>query len=358
MAARSIASGSISFGLVSIPVKLYTATQAQGIHFNMLDPETKQRINQRYVVSTTGAEIERGACIKGYEYTKGQFVTFTAEEMKALETPSNGGIFEIVEFVPSHTVDLLLVEKSMYVGPNKGGDKSYALLTRTLVTEEKYAVAKWISHGKEHLIVIRPYKDGLVAHQMYYADEVRDFEAAVDLAKLPITDAEINLARQLINALSKPSFDPSAHEDRHRRAVLDAIEKKVNGGGTIPAVVEETKGKALDLFAALQASLAAQGAAPAPKAEPVAEATQAVAQAVASVQAAEVSTSEATQTLYKGMEKPYKGRGYGKEALVRLVRDLNEDANKAAEAYGKPVELLTRIVEWEKAAGKLKDVRI
>ena len=352
MAARSIASGSISFGLVSIPVKLYTATQAQGVHFNMLNPETKERVRQAYYTPSTGDEIERGVCVRGYEYAPDQFVTFTDEEFKALEIPSNNGVFEIIEFVPAHTVDLLGVEKSMYVGPNKGGDKSYALLAMALRTEEKYAVAKWGSRGKEHLMIIRPYKTGLVAHQMFYSDEIRDFEAAVDLAKLPISDGEVSLAKQLINALSKPAFNPQDHVDRHRRLMLDAIEKKV-AGGVIEAPKETPAAKSLDLFEALKASLAAQEAKPAAPApsDPVVEAAAAVTQAVASVEAAKATTTQAT----KALEKPYKGRGYSRDALLRLVADLAADPAKAAKAYGKPVELLNDIVAWEKAEGKLRE---
>lgn len=358
MATRSIASGSISFGLVTIPVKLYTATQAQGVHFNMLDPETKRRVSQQYIVPSTGEVIQRGTCVKGYEYSKDQFVVFTDEEMKALEEPSNGGIFEIVEFVPASTVDLLGVEKSYYVGPNKGGDKSYTLLTTALIKQEKYAVAQWISRGKTHLIILRPYKNGLVAHQMFYADEVRDFDAAIDLAKVRITDGEVSMACQLINTLSTPAFERDKFEDKQRKVVLAAIEAKVNGGGTYEAPKVDAA-QALDLFEALKASLEAQqaktGEVPAPAPTPVEEATAAVAQAVASVEAAVESTASiATESL----EKPYKGRGYGKDALIRLRQDLAKDADAAALAYGKPADLLSKIVQWEIQAGKLKGVQL
>lgn len=356
MAARSIGSGSISFGLVTIPVKLYTATQAQHVHFNMLDPTTKQRVKQQYIVPATGDVIDMGSCVRGYEHTKDKFVVFTPEEMKSLAEPSNGGVFEIKEFVPAESVDLLYVEKSMYVGPNKGGDKSYALLATALVKEGKYAVAQWISRGKQHLIVIRPYKDGLIAHQMFYVDEVRSFDASVDVAKLPITDAEVNMACQLIRSLSSPAFDVSSYEDKHRRVVLDAIEKKVNGDTYTAPVVNASP--TLELFEALKASLAAQGVAV--EERPVAARGPDVKDACLEVERAVKASSEAiTATdaaVARSTKKPFKGRGYGREALVRLVQALADDKDKAARAFGKPADVLAQIVEWEKSEGKLKDV--
>jgi DNA end-binding protein Ku len=160
MPARAIASATISFGLVSIPVKLYTATSSEQVRFNMLHPETKSRVKQQYIDASTGEVVDRNSLVKGFEYGRDQYVVFTEDELKALETERSSSL-DIVEFVPLESVDLLQVEKTYYLGPDKGGDKAYRLLTDSMVNTKKVAVGRWSARGKEQLVVVRPYKDGL-----------------------------------------------------------------------------------------------------------------------------------------------------------------------------------------------------
>ena len=166
MPARAIASGVISFGLVSIPVKLYTAASSEQVRFNMLDSRHGVRIKQQYISSADGKVLDKNEIIKGYEYARDQFVTFTDDELKALEADRSNHI-EIVEFVPIETFDFLQIEKTYYLGADKGGDKAYRLLSEAMRAKEKVAVGRWSARGKEQLGLIRPYKDGLILHQLY-----------------------------------------------------------------------------------------------------------------------------------------------------------------------------------------------
>ncbi|MEO8183418.1 MAG: Ku protein, partial [Deltaproteobacteria bacterium] len=175
MPARALSSATISFGLVAIPVKLFTATSSQQVSFNMLEPQTKSRVQQQYILPATGEVVNLGTLVKGYEYAKGQYVVFDDAELKALEAERSNSI-DIVEFVPLSSVDLLSVEKSYYLGPDKGGDKAYHLLTEAMTHTKKVAVGRWAARGKEQLVLIRPYKTGLILHQMFYANEVRAFD--------------------------------------------------------------------------------------------------------------------------------------------------------------------------------------
>ncbi|HEY1537484.1 MAG TPA: Ku protein, partial [Polyangiaceae bacterium] len=177
MAARATSSGTISFGLVSIPVKFYTAASSEQASFNMLHKKCGGRVKQQYICPTDNNEIvERTEMVKGYEYARGQYVTFTDDEIKALEAERSNSI-EIAEFVPLSSVDFVSVEKTYYLGPDKGGDKAYRLLSESMTRKEMVAVGRWASRGKEQLVLIRPYgKDGIILHQLYYATEVRAFD--------------------------------------------------------------------------------------------------------------------------------------------------------------------------------------
>src|SRR5690606_38983322 len=175
MPARAISSGTISFGLVSIPVKLFTATSSQQVRFNMLHAETKSRVKQQYILPGSGEVVDRKSLVKGYEYARGQFVVFSEEDLQKLEAEKSSSI-DIVEFVPLDSVDLVQVEKTYYLGPDKGGDKAYRLLSESMRETGKVAVGRWAARGKEQLVLIRPYRDGLILHQMFYANEVRAFD--------------------------------------------------------------------------------------------------------------------------------------------------------------------------------------
>jgi DNA end-binding protein Ku len=254
MAARAIASGTISFGLVSIPVKLFTATASQQVRFNMLHAETKGRVKQQYVLASSGEVVDRKSMAKGYEYARGQFVMFTEEEVKKLEAEKSSSI-EIVEFVPLSSVDLISVEKTYYLGPDKGGDKAYKLLSASMGDTEKVAVGRWAARGKEQLVLIRPYRKGLLLHQMFYADEVRAFDEVETGATVNFRDIERELAVKLINELSVESFDASKYHDEYADRVKAAVEQKI-AGQEIAVVGEVPRAEIIDLFEALKMSLA------------------------------------------------------------------------------------------------------
>ncbi len=253
MPARALSSATISFGLVAIPIKLYTATSSQQVSFNMLEPETKSRVQQQYILPATGAVVNRGTLVKGYEYAKGQYVVFDEAELKALETERSNSI-DIVEFGPLSSVDLLSVEKSYYLGPDKGGDKAYHLLTDAMQHTKKVSVGRWAARGKEQLVLIRPYKTGLILHQMFYANEVRSFEEVDTGATFEFKDAERTLAEKLIAELSVDKFDAERYKDEYATRVLAAVEQKV-AGQQIHVAQEVPKAQVIDLFEALKQSL-------------------------------------------------------------------------------------------------------
>jgi DNA end-binding protein Ku len=278
MPARAISSATISFGLVAIPVKLFTATSSQQVHFNMLHPETKTRVQQQYITPASGEVVSRSSLVKGYEYARGQYVVFTEEELKALEAERSNSI-DIVEFVPLNTVDLLQVEKTYYLGPDKGGDKAYRLLTESMQRTNKVAVGRWAARGKEQLVLLRPYKSGLLLHQMFYANEVRSFEEVDTGATFQFKDVELNLAENLIAQLSTDAFDPQRYKDEYASRVLAAVEQKV-AGEQIHVAQEVPKAQVIDLFEALKQSLEqAQGGGGKGPVKTVAENTDADAEA-------------------------------------------------------------------------------
>lgn len=253
MAARATGSGTLSFGLVSIPFKIYTATSAEGVKFHQLHDKCGGRIKYQVYCPTDDEVVERSSLVKGYEYAKDQFVRFEAEELRALEAEKTHSL-EIQEFVPLDTVDLVQVEKSYYLGPDKGGAKAYRLLAEAMEETGRVAVGSWVARGKSHLVLIRPYKSGLILHQLFYEDEVRAFED-IDLGdEASFKAAETKMARQLIEQLSERRFDPSKFKDEFRQRVLEAVEQKV-AGHEITSSPEASSAQVVDLFEALKASL-------------------------------------------------------------------------------------------------------
>jgi DNA end-binding protein Ku len=255
MAARAISSGTISFGLVSIPVKVYTATSSQTLRFNMLDAQHRQRLKQQYVSARSGEVIERSQTLRGYEYARDQYVVLTDEELKALETRSDGAI-AICEFVPIEKVDPIYFEKTSFLGPDKGGHKAYRLLAQALKDRGRVAIGRWNARGRQELVLIRAYGVGLALHTLYYADEVRAIgDVEIDLG-IELSDTEIALARQLIDQLSSEAFDPRRYEDEYRKAVLAAIDRKVAGQEIVASEPAQAREQIIDLVAALKRSLA------------------------------------------------------------------------------------------------------
>jgi DNA end-binding protein Ku len=254
MPARAVASGVISFGLVSIPVKLYTAASSEQVRFNMLDSRHGVRIKQQYYSPVDNKILDKEEIIKGYEYARDQFVTFSDEELKALEADRSNHM-EIVEFVPISTFDFVQIEKTYYLGADKGGDKAYRLLSEAMTAKGKVAVGTWSARGKEQLVLIRPYKDGLMLHQLYYANEVRAFDEANDTATFEFSDKERDLAERLVEQLSSDEFEPEKYKDEYADRVRAAVEQKVAGKEVVVSA-EAPRAQIIDLFEALKKSIA------------------------------------------------------------------------------------------------------
>lgn len=249
---RSFASALVSFGLVTIPVKVYAATSTNSVQFNLIT-KAGNRIKQKLVDSATEQETTHQECLKGYEYAKDQFVSFTPDELKALETAGADKTMAIQEFVDATSLDSLYVEKSYYLGPDKGGDRGYSLLSTMMTKLGKVAIAQWTNRGRDHLVVIRPYGIGLLLQQCFYEDEIRDFED-ITIAKFEMSKPEEVVAEQLVRALSTGAFDPAKYEDRYAKRVLAAVEKKV-AGEEFAVIPEVAKVNVLDLYEGLKASL-------------------------------------------------------------------------------------------------------
>ncbi|NLE86881.1 MAG: Ku protein [Myxococcales bacterium] len=266
MGARAISSGTISFGLVSIPVKLYTAASSEQVRFNMLHRKCGGRLKMQYYCPVDDEVVERGDIVKGYEYARGQYVRFDDEELKSLEAEKSNSI-EIVEFVPLDTFDLIQVERSYYLGPDKGGDKAYRLLGEAMREKNRVAVGRWASRGKEQLVVIRPYRDGLLFHQLYYADEVRAFDDIDTGATFQFSDVERELAQKLIDQLSSDELQAEKYHDSFRERVQQAVDQKV-AGEQVTVAPEAPRAHVIDLFEALKQSLAKEGAKEGPPLKP------------------------------------------------------------------------------------------
>src|SRR6185503_15380941 len=270
MAARSIASLTISFGLVSIPVKLYSATEAsRAISFNLLHKTCGSRLKQQYFCIKEEVPVAREDMAKGYEFAKDQYVMFTPEELKALEEAGTHTA-DITEFVPAASVDPVFFDKAYFLGPDKGGAKPYALLARALKESGRCALGRWAARGKQYIVMIRPVDtglvEGLVMQQLLYAGEVRSIND-IDVPKMDVKPAELKLAQQLIEQQSSEKFDPTAYTDDVRARVEAAVQKKVEGQEITMAEAPEQGAQVIDLMEALRASLEKK---PAKKAAPVA----------------------------------------------------------------------------------------
>jgi DNA end-binding protein Ku len=256
MAARSIGSGTISFGLVSIPIKLYSSSRpSAGVSFNFLHSTCGSRIRQQYMCPSCDRAVERSELVRGYEFAKNQYVTFADDELKAIEAQASQAI-EIEEFVPLGTVDPIFFDRAYYLGPDKGADKAYRLLAQAMRGTDRVALAKHVLHGKEHLVILRAIEDGLVLHTAYFADEVRDAGEIDRGASVTIRDAEITLAEKLIKELAADRFQPEKYHDEYRGRLRELIEAKVEGQEVTAAPPEARRAQVIDLMDALKQSLA------------------------------------------------------------------------------------------------------
>ena len=264
MAARSIASLTISFGLVSIPVNLYSATESsKAISFNMLHKTCGSRLKQQYLCIKEEIPVAREDMVKGYEFSKDQYVRFSPEELKAMEEAGTQTA-DITEFVPIESIDPVYFDKAYYLGPDKGGAKPYALLAKALAESDRCAIGRWAARGKQYIVMIRPLgsplpgtgskSDGLVMQQLLYADEVRSIKD-VEIPPTEVKPAELKLAQQLIEAQASEAFDPKQYKDEVRARIEAAIQKKVEGQEITLAEEPAASAQVIDLMEALRASL-------------------------------------------------------------------------------------------------------
>jgi DNA end-binding protein Ku len=270
MAARSIASLTLGFGLVSIPVKLYSATESSSaVKFNLLARDGS-RLKQQYVSEKDQTVVARADMVKGYEFEKDKFVLFSAEELKALEEASSPSI-EITAFIPEKSVDPLYYDKAYLLAPDKRGGKPYALLSEAMRASGRCALAKWAWKSKQYVVQVRAIEEGLVLQQLLYADEVRSHKD-LDIEKVAVSPPELQLALQLIDQIAQDAYDPAAYVDEEKKRILAAIDEKIASGKQVVAAPHDeapSTAQVIDLMEALRASLGGKAAAPA-AAQPVA----------------------------------------------------------------------------------------
>lgn len=254
MSARSMGSATVSFGLVSVPVKLYsTADNTSKIRFNWISPTSGSRVKQKYWDPKEERLVDRDELVKGYEFAKDQFVLFEPEELKVLDAQSSDAI-DIVEFIPFDEVERLWLNKAYYLGPDKGGERAYRLLSAALRETGRAALGRYAARGKEYIVLVRPMEDGLLLEQLYYPTELRSFEE-VPVGDAEVKDAELDLAVQLIEQASVDEFHPEQFEDTVHERIMALIEKKIEGEEITAAPEVEPEGKIIDLMDALKASL-------------------------------------------------------------------------------------------------------
>jgi DNA end-binding protein Ku len=249
-----MASATISFGLVSVPVSLYsTSESAASVSFNLVHKKDGTRLKQQYICPKDGEVVERDEMAKGYEFAKGQYVVFSPEELKALDEKATNAI-DVNEFVPLSEVDRLYLEKAYFLGPDKGGERAYRLLSKALEETGRAALGQYSARGKQYLVLVRPMDGVLVMEQLHYAAELRT-AADVPIPDVTVKDAELTLAKQLIEQTATDEFHPEKYHDTVRDRVLEAIQQKVEGQEITAEAVEQPETKIIDLMEALKASL-------------------------------------------------------------------------------------------------------
>jgi DNA end-binding protein Ku len=262
MPARPIGSATISFGLVSVPVGLFSSSETSAaVSFNLLHKTCGTRLKQQYICPKDNVVVERDDMTKGYEFAKGQYVLFSPEELKALDEKATNAI-DITEFVPLAKVDRIYLDRTYYLGPEKGGERAYKLLTEALERTGRAAVGQYSARGKQYLVLVRPLDGVLAMEQLHYAGELRSAKD-VPLPEVTVKPAELALAQQLIEQSATDEFHPEQYHDQVRDRVLAAIQQKVDGQEITAEPQEAPQAKIIDLMEALKASLAKKGA-PAP----------------------------------------------------------------------------------------------
>jgi DNA end-binding protein Ku len=266
MPARALSAATISFGLVSIPVKLYSAAEPKSaVSFNQIHRKDGARVKQQLISSRSGEVVPREDIVKGYEFAKDQYVLFEPAELKALEAAATHTI-DIVEFLPAEQIDRRYLDKVYYLGTEKGGARAYKLLAQVLVDTKRFALGKYSARGKQYLVLVRPFENGLVMEQLHYPDELRSF-AEVPIEDATVKPAELKLATQLVDQAATDEFHPEQYKDEVRERMMALIERKIEGEDITQTPTAEPEHKIIDIMAALKASLAA-GKKPAQSAPP------------------------------------------------------------------------------------------
>ncbi|MCC6927608.1 MAG: Ku protein [Gemmatimonadaceae bacterium] len=252
---RSIASATISFGLVAVPVELYSAADTRDeVHFHLISKKSGQRVKQQYIDPTTDEVIPRNQLVKGYEVRKDEYVIFTPEELKALDEKATGSI-DITEFVMLSDVDREYLEKVYFLGPGKGGERPYRLLAKALQDTGRAALGQYAARGRQYLVLLRPRDGVLVMEQLHYANELRSPDE-IPVGDSDVKASELTLAKKLIDQGATDRFDPSKYKDSVRERVAEAMQRKVEGEDITEAEAPQAGGgKVLDLVQALKASL-------------------------------------------------------------------------------------------------------
>jgi DNA end-binding protein Ku len=265
MSARAIGTANISFGLVSIPVKLFSASDSSsGISFNMLHGKCGSRVRQQYICpKEDNIVVPRDEIRKGYEFAKDQYVLFTNEELKALEEEARQTV-EVTEFVPMSQIDPVYFDKAYYLGPDKGGSKAYWLLSETLKRTGRVALAKYAARGKQYLVMLRPMDGGLVMQQLLYADEVRPI-SEIGLDREDVQEAELKLATMLVEQRAAERFHPEAYEDEVKKRIQAQLKRKIETGEEISSAPSPESGEVIDLMEALRRSLGKQASSSGPR---------------------------------------------------------------------------------------------
>ncbi|HEX9562448.1 MAG TPA: Ku protein [Gemmatimonadaceae bacterium] len=255
MPARSTGTATISFGLVSVPVHIYSSAESRAnVSFNMLHKKCGTRVKQQYTCPKDQEIVPRDDMVKGYEFAKDQYVVFTPDELKALEEKATGTI-DIAEFVPLAEVDREYVDKIYYLGPDKGGDRAYRLLAKALNETGRAALGQFAARGQQHLVLLRPHNGVIVMEQLHYADEMKP-ASEVPVPEGDVKETELKLAKQLIDQGATDTFEPTKYKDTVRERVLEAIQSKVEGHEITTEPAQDGGGKIIDLMEALKASLA------------------------------------------------------------------------------------------------------
>jgi DNA end-binding protein Ku len=252
--AATIWKGHITFGLISLPVRLVSAARAETVSFNQLHKSDNSRVKQVLFCQAEDKPVPRSELVKGYEYEDGKYVVIADEDIKKI-TPKTAKVMEILEFVKGDEVDAVYLEASYYLHPEEAGEKAYTVLQRALKDTGRVGVAKITMHGREHVVILRPSRTGMTLHTMHYADEVRsidEFRTDTTIAK----DIEVQIAAQLIDAMEAP-FDPEKYKDNYRESLKKMIEAKIKGEEIVQAPEAEQMAPVIDIMQALKTSLAA-----------------------------------------------------------------------------------------------------